>query len=68
MLKNIGKSDKLIRIAVAILLLAIVQFLGITGMLSVILMGLSLVFLVTAFINLCPLYLPFGINTCRKVN
>ena len=44
MLKNIGKSDKLIRIAVAILLLAIVQFLGITGTLSVILMGLSLVF------------------------
>jgi hypothetical protein len=66
MLKNIGKSDKLIRIAVAILLLAIVQFLGITGTLSVILMGLSLVFLVTAFINFCPLYLPFGINTCKK--
>ena len=66
MLKNIGKSDKLIRIAVAILLLAIVQFLGITGTLSVILMGLSLVFLVTALINLCPLYLPFGINTCKK--
>ena len=42
MLKNIGKSDKLIRIAVAILLLAIVQFLGITVTLSVILMGLSL--------------------------
>lgn len=66
MLKNIGKSDKLIRIAVAILLLAIVQFLGITGTLSVILMCLSLVFLVTAFIYLCPLYLPFGINTCKK--
>ncbi len=66
MLKNIGKSDKLIRIAIAILLLAIVQFLGITGTLSVILMSLSLVFLVTAFINLCPLCLPFGINTCKK--
>lgn len=68
MLKNIGKSDKLIRIVVAFLLLSIVQFLDITGTLSVVLMGLSLVFLVTSFLNLCPLYLPFGINTCKKKN
>ena len=68
MLKNIGESDKLIRIVVAFLLLSIVQFLGITGTLSVVLMGLSLVFLVTSFLNLCPLYLPFGINMHKKKN
>lgn len=66
MFKNIGKSDKLVRMIIAFILLAFVQIIGITGTLSVVLMGLSLVFLVTSFLNLCPLYLPFGINTCKK--
>lgn len=68
MFKNIGKTDKLTRMIIAFVLLAFVQIIDITSTLSVILMGLSLVFLVTAFINLCPLYIPFGINTCKKKN
>jgi len=66
MLKNIGKLDKLVRMMIAFVLLAIVQVLDLKGTLSVVFMGLSLVFLFTAFLNLCPLYLPFGINTCKK--
>jgi hypothetical protein len=66
MFKNIGKSDKVIRILLAIVLIIIVEFGGVTGLLSLLFIGLSFVFLMTALVNFCPLYIPFGIKTCKK--
>jgi hypothetical protein len=34
--------------------------------LSLLFIGLSFVFLMTALVNFCPLYIPFGIKTCKK--
>ncbi|MEJ5351508.1 MAG: DUF2892 domain-containing protein [Melioribacteraceae bacterium] len=59
MKKNIGSTDKIIRI---ILGLAII----IIGIITQSLWGLiGLIPIVTALIGWCPLYLPFGISTCK---
>lgn len=63
MKKNIGTIDKTIRLVVA-LLIAVLYFANvISGTLAIILGVLAVVFAATAFINFCPLYLPFKFNT-----
>lgn len=66
MKKNMGKMDKIIRILLAIVI-SVLYFANIvTGTIGVILLILGGVFLLTSFISFCPLYAPFGINTCKK--
>ena len=66
MKKNMGPVDKIIRVVLAILF-AVLYFTGIVpGTLGIILTILAVVFVLTSFISFCPLYLPFGINTCKK--
>ncbi len=66
MKKNIGKTDKLIRLLLT-LIIGVLYFINvISGTLAIVLIILALVFLITSFINFCPLYLPFGINTRKK--
>jgi hypothetical protein len=61
-----GSIDKFIRIVLAAIF-AILYFNGIiSGTLGIVLLGLSLVFVLTSFISFCPLYVPLGINTCPK--
>jgi len=60
---NMGTADKIIRIAIAVLV-AVLYFTNvITGTLGIILLVLAAVFVLTSLISFCPLYLPFGINT-----
>jgi len=67
MKKNMGYTDKKIRITVAIAI-AILYYTGvITGDLGLILLGLGVVFVLTSLVSFCPLYVPFGISTCKKV-
>ena len=61
-----GNADKLIRLALAVIL-GILYYMGIiSGTLGIILLGLAIVFVFTSFISFCPLYSPLGINTCSK--
>jgi len=66
MKKNMGSADKGIRIVIALAIAALYYFNVIEGTLAYVLMALALVFLLTSFISFCPLYLPFGLNTCKK--
>ena len=66
MKKNIGSTDKFLRIALAILV-AVLYFTNvINGTLAIVLGILAVVFVLTSFISFCPLYLPFGISTLKK--
>ncbi|WP_094766821.1 YgaP family membrane protein [Pseudozobellia thermophila] len=38
----------------------------VTGTLGIVLLVLAAVFLLTAFVGFCPLYLPFGLSTCKR--
>jgi hypothetical protein len=65
MKKNMGSTDKIIRILIAIVI-AVLFFTGtISGTLGMILLFFGGVFLATSVIRFCPLYLPFGISTCK---
>jgi len=66
MKKNMGTADRIIRIIVAAVI-AILYFTGvIPGTLGIVLLVLAIVFVLTSLISFCPLYLPFGIKTCKK--
>lgn len=63
---NMGTTDKVVRILVA-LVIAVLYFTNlISGTLAIVLLILAGVFILTSFISFCPLYLPFGISTRKK--
>jgi hypothetical protein len=66
MKKNMGTADKVIRILIAVVIAILFITKILTGILGIILLVLAAIFLLTSFTGFCPLYLPFGINTCKK--
>ena len=61
--KNMGTTDKTIRIIVA-LVVAWLYFSGkIPGTLGIVLLIIAIVFVVTSLVSRCPAYLPFKIST-----
>ena len=66
MKKNMGSVDRIIRIVIAIVITLLFLNHTITGTLGVVLLVLAGIFVLTSFIQTCPLYLPFGISTLRK--
>lgn len=67
MKKNMGYTDKKIRITAAIAI-AILYYTGvISGTFGLVLLILAVVFVLTSLVSFCPLYAPFGISTCKKV-
>ncbi len=67
MIKNIGSADKNKRIIIAVVFIALYLSGVLPGILGIILIALSVIFLATSFIGTCPLYLPFGLSTLRKL-
>jgi hypothetical protein len=66
MIKNLGSTDKVIRLLIAIVV-AILYFSNvISGVLGIVLLILSIVFVLTSLIGFCPLYFIFGIKTNSK--
>jgi hypothetical protein len=65
-MKNIGKADKIVRVLIAVLFSVLFLNQVVTGVMGVILVILSGVFLLTSVVGTCPLYLPFKINTNHK--
>jgi len=66
MKKNMGLTDRIIRIAVAIFVLVLYFMEVIDGTLALILGGFAFIMIGTSFVSFCPLYMPFGINTTKK--
>ncbi len=63
MKKNMGKEDRFLRILFA-MIVGVLYYKGvIEGTFAIVLGTLAVVFVLTSFLNFCPLYLPFGINT-----
>lgn len=66
MKKNMGVTDKRMRVLMAIVIASLYFTKMIDGTLAIVLLGVAIVFLLTSFISFCPLYLPFGITTIRR--
>jgi len=66
MKKNMGSVDRFIRLVLAVII-GILYFKGIiSGTLSIVLLVLAVIFVLVGFIGFCPLYAPFGFNTCKR--
>jgi len=66
MKKNMGISDRMIRIIVAVAFIILYASGTIPGILGIVLIVLALIFVLTSMVSFCPLYLPFGLNTLAK--
>jgi hypothetical protein len=66
MKKNMGLIDKVIRILVALVIIALYFTDVIPGVLGIVLLIFAGVFILTSAISFCPLYIPFGMNTAKK--
>ncbi|MDY6867452.1 MAG: DUF2892 domain-containing protein [Chloroflexota bacterium] len=66
MKKNMGVLDRIIRLAVVVLV-AVLYFTNVlSGTWAIVLGIIAVVFFVTSLFGVCPLYLPFGISTKKK--
>jgi hypothetical protein len=63
---NMGPADRIIRILMAVLIIALYFTNVIQGTTAIILLVLATVFILTGFVSICPLYLPFGISTVKE--
>ncbi len=64
MKKNMGTIDRMSRVLIAVVI-AVLYFTNvISGTLGLVLLIFAGIFVLTGFIGFCPLYSPFGINTC----
>jgi hypothetical protein len=66
MKENMGSIDKIIRVVLALVFAALYFTSTVTGTLGLALLVLAGIFLLTTLLGTCPLYVPFGINTCKK--
>ena len=66
MKKNMGTLDRVLRIAIAIAIIALYLTQIISGTMAIILLIIAAAFIITSFISFCPLYLPFGIRTRKS--
>lgn len=66
MKKNMGVADKIIRILVAIVVVALFFTGIIKGTLGIVLLIVAGIFVLTSLISFCPLYTIFGIKTCPR--
>ena len=68
MTKNMSKTDGIVRIIVA-LAIAMLWYTGVvSGVLLIVLGAVAAIFIITGFINFCPLYAALKIRTRPKSN
>jgi len=64
--KNEGTTDRVVRVILGIILLYVgAIYMGLSGILSYIVVIVGLLLLVTGLIGFCCLYSVFGMNTCK---
>lgn len=68
MRKNMGRLDRIVRFVIAAVI-AILYFSGILqGVLAYVLLALAAIFVLTSFVSFCPIYVFFGLKTCKTKN
>jgi Protein of unknown function (DUF2892). len=64
MKKNMGNTDRIIRLLLAAVIAVLYFTNTITGTWGIVLLVLAGVFVITSLISFCPLYTLVGLNTC----
>lgn len=63
---NMGSTDRILRILVAVIILGLYFAEVINGLTATILLVVATIFILTSIIRVCPAYMPFGLSTCKK--
>ena len=66
MKKNVGSTDKMIRLVIAAVVAVLYFTKMISGTMAIVLGVVAIIFAVTAFLNFCPIWAAFGINTTKN--
>lgn len=64
MKRNMGNTDRIVRVIIAILIAALYFTGTLTGTLGTVLLVVAAVFVATSVMSFCPLYTIFGLSTC----
>ena len=64
MKKNVGNPDKIVRIILAIVLVALYFTNVITGTWGIVALVAAAIMVATSFMSSCPLYSVFGFSSC----
>ncbi len=64
MKKNLGSTDRIIRVVGAFLIAFLLLTGTVSGTVGIILGVAGAIFLATSLVSVCPLYLALGISTC----
>lgn len=65
MKKNMGSTDKVVRILIAVVIAILYWRVIIAGTLAYVLLSLAAIFVLTSLVSFCPLYTLVGLNTCK---
>jgi uncharacterized membrane protein len=68
MKKNMSRADASIRLVVAAVIIALWYFNLVSGVLLAVLGVVALIFIVTGFVNFCPLYAILKIRTRKSTS
>ena len=60
-----GSTDKIVRLVLAAIIAALYALGYVSGTLGVVLLVVAVIFAATSFVNFCPIYKIFGVNTCK---
>lgn len=63
---NMGTIDRVLRTAVAVIVIVLYAGGSISGTLAIVLGVIAAAFLLTSAIGWCPAYVPFGLSTRRR--
>lgn len=63
---NMGSTDKMIRILIALICIALYAFDVVSGTAGVVVLVVAALMVLTSLVSFCPLYPILGINTCKK--
>lgn len=66
MKKNMGSYDKLIRLAIAIVIIVLYYTGVLPETLGIIGLVVALILTLTSLVSFCPIYALLGMNTCKK--
>ena len=66
MRRNMGNTDRFLRVLLAVVIILLFTQEIIVGATAYVLLAVAAIFLITAFVRICPIYRILGIQTCSS--
>ncbi|NRB46605.1 MAG: DUF2892 domain-containing protein [Saprospiraceae bacterium] len=64
MKKNMGSTDQIVRVLIAVVVAALFFTNVISGVLGIVLLAVAGIFVLTSVVSFCPIYAVLGLSSC----